>query len=209
MSKKTKNTGKKKLKENQESTFVKIINDKRIMLTAIAVLSVAVIALAVLLVLDSTGALYPDTVDPDDSSNSSVSGSAAPPVDGTILTDGDYEYVLLTDGTAELRYFKNSNATELTVPASVGGYSVSSIGSECYVWMLKLTDVTISEGIKSIDSSAFEGCGALISLTLPSTLETIADNAFLNCSALVDVKFQGSKDAVSIGVGNDHLKRLL
>lgn len=197
-----KNTSKKNTKE--KSAIVRLLGDKRFLSASVAVLSVAVIALTVLLILDHTGALYRTS---DESG--AVSSSAAEPIDGTLLTDGGYRYILLKDGTAELSFFIDSTATAVDVPSSIGGYPVSSIGEECFTLMVALKDVTVPEGVISIAPLAFEGCSQLRTLRLPSTLTTVADTAFLGCSELADVSYAGELSRLDIGVGNSALKKAL
>lgn len=208
-SKKAKNKNKKN-KKTKLKQFQDAIHNKRIMLPILAFLTVAVLTLTVLLILDATGILYAtDVSDGFNKDSTSVSSSAAKPIDGELLTEGDYKYVLLTDGTAELCFYSDTYATTVTVPSEIGGYPVSSIGEECFVWMPALNEVIISEGITNIAENAFEGCSYLYTVSLPSTLKTIADNAFLDCYSILDVTFNGSASSLSVGSGNSYLKKQL
>ena len=53
-----------------------------------------------------------------------------------------------------------------------------------YVKGKLVTDLKIPYGVKSISSSAFEGCTSITSLELPKTLESLEHCAFRNCSSL-------------------------
>lgn len=46
-----------------------------------------------------------------------------------MIKSGDYQYILLTDGTAELTNY-TAYAEFLTVPAQIDGHAVTSIGAK-------------------------------------------------------------------------------
>ena len=72
----------------------------------------------------------------------------------------------------------------LTIPAMLGGYPVTSIGSYAFRNCIGLTRVTIGAGVTSIGSSAFSGCGALMSVMISNSVKEIGDNAFAGCTSL-------------------------
>ena len=98
---------------------------------------------------------------------------------------------------------------DLTIPGTVNGYTVTSIGSFAFAWSsltsltipesvtsigwgmfytcYSLTDVTIPEGATVIPSYMFASCTNLTNVTLPSTLTYIANVAFSGCSSLTSV----------------------
>ena len=99
------------------------------------------IALALLLALSITGALGEET-------------------EPTEYTCGDYEYILLPDGTAEIsRYI--GQATERTVPSQLDGYNVTSIGDEAFLSCNSLASITIPESVTSMGINPFAGCWKL------------------------------------------------
>jgi hypothetical protein len=51
----------------------------------------------------------------------------------------------------------------------------------------KLTKVTISNGIRTIEHSTFKDCTSLTSVTIPDSVTMIGDNVFYNCSSLINV----------------------
>ena len=53
--------------------------------------------------------------------------------------------------------------------------------------MEKLTSVTIPNSVKTIGTSAFEGCARLGKISLGTGLEEIAANAFAGCTRLYDI----------------------
>lgn len=185
---------------------MRLVNDKRLMIPVTVFLAVCVIGLTVLLVLDSTGALYGSSTDKG-KNPPAVDGIGGEQtlLDGKLHESGEYQYRLYTDGTAELYYYDNGKATEVNVPSEIDGYKISAIGDECFVWMPSLTRVTIPDGITRIGAEAFSGCGNLVDLRLPKTLTMIGADAFKGCSSAMRVEYGGDISKVIVGTGNDAL----
>ena len=62
----------------------------------------------------------------------------------TILTSGDYQYVLLEDGSAELLYCLSDDA-EIVIPDTLDGHRVTSIDTISF--SLSLTTVTLPNSV--------------------------------------------------------------
>ncbi len=74
--------------------------------------------------------------------------------------DGDFEYVVLEDGTAEITNYMGSAET-LDIPSKLDTYTVTSIGDSAFAYNNSLTSVTIPNGVTNIDNSAFDLCYSL------------------------------------------------
>lgn len=109
-----------------------------------------------------------------------VSGAWAEEAEPTVYRSGDYRYVLLEDGTAEIAGY-NGEEEELTVPVEIDGYAVADIGDSAFSRCDSLTSITLPDGITAIGDDAFYKCRALTSVTLPASLTSIADTAFKSC----------------------------
>ncbi|MBR6667015.1 MAG: leucine-rich repeat domain-containing protein [Clostridia bacterium] len=107
----------------------------------------------------------------------------------TVYISGDFKYVLLEDGTAEITdYLDYKRAvTELTIPATLDGHSVTSIGYQAFYGCSKLTSVTIPNSVTSIGDSAFSICSKLTSITIPDSVTSIGKNPFSNCDKLTSI----------------------
>ena len=75
-------------------------------------------------------------------------------------TEGAYTYTVF-DGEATIKDFDSSVSGELVIPAALGGYPVTSIGSYAFEDCSGLTSVTIPDGVTSIGDYAFYGCSNL------------------------------------------------
>ncbi|OAV72475.1 hypothetical protein Barb6_01094 [Bacteroidales bacterium Barb6] len=70
--------------------------------------------------------------------------------------------------------------------------SVKTIGTECFLDCTKLTEVWLSDGLKTLSYRAFRNCGSLKSIDIPSSVESVGDECFQNCLLGV-VSFQGAE----------------
>ena len=80
----------------------------------------------------------------------------------------------------------------VTIPSSIGGKPVTSIGENAFSYCNGLTSVTMPNSVTNIGHSAFEGCSGLASVTIPDSVTSIGDYAFSGCSGLTSVTFAGN-----------------
>jgi len=77
---------------------------------------------------------------------------------------------------------------DITIPSSIEHrgvtYRVTEIEMLAFANYQKVTSITISEGVKKIQTSAFYGCSALQKVHLPATITEIEPDAFGECSKL-------------------------
>lgn len=104
-------------------------------------------------------------------------------------TSGNFEYEILDDGTIEITHFYDyvDVTIDLTIPSTIGGHTVSSIGDEAFLCCESLTSVIIPSSIIFIGNSAFEDCEYLTSVTIPNSVKSIGDFAFGSCYSLTSI----------------------
>ena len=119
-------------------------------------------------------------------------------ISGTVKaeTEGDYEYELQSDGTVIITNYTGAD-TEVTVPDSLNGHTVTSIGGSAFYNCSSLTSITIPEGVTSIGPRAFQNCSSLTSITLPEGVTSIGQSAFANCRNLQSVTIPGSVQSIA------------
>ena len=107
-----------------------------------------------------------------------------------------WTYTLGKDGEASLGggsssspAISKSTTGAITIPSTLGGYKVTSIGDGAFSWCIGLTRVTIPYSVTSIGNSAFEHCIGLTSMTIGVT--SIGNSAFRGCSGLTSVTILG------------------
>ena len=79
----------------------------------------------------------------------------------------------------------------VTIPAALGGMSVSGIGTTAFSYCYNLTNVAIPWSVVTIGQRAFSGCAGLEEITIPPNVTDIGDEAFIDCSSLTHVRFLG------------------
>ena len=112
-------------------------------------------------------------------------------------TSGDWTYTVASNKATITAY--SGTATDLTIPSTLGGYSVTAIGasgaSATFLTNVRttLTKVTIPASVTEINSSAFSRCTALTTVAYAdgkcANLNYYRTSAFYGCTALVDFKF--------------------
>ncbi|WP_298484745.1 leucine-rich repeat protein [uncultured Ruminococcus sp.] len=119
-------------------------------------------------------------------SDFSITASAEESDDyGYIYGDFRYDYDD-DDGNLCIRAYVG-NATDIVVPSSINGKSVTVIGDSAFGENDKIKSVVIPEGVKTINAYAFMECPNLTSVTLPNSLTYIDTCAFYEDANLTDI----------------------
>ncbi len=107
------------------------------------------------------------------------------------FTAGDYEYALLDDGTVEITRY-SGNAEKLTIPDTLGGKKVTSIGNIAFAFCTSLTSISIPDSVTSIGDCAFYACYSLTSISILDSVTSIGDWAFSSCTSLTSISIPDS-----------------
>ena len=76
------------------------------------------------------------------------------------FTSGDYQYILLEDGTAEIKKY-SGKAETLEIPDQLDGHRVTGIGQNVFFWRNSLTSVTIPDSVTQVGINPFKNCDKL------------------------------------------------
>ena len=114
---------------------------------------------------------------------------------GATWTDSKgYKWTYVVNGSSsEITGVSSSVKGEVTIPPTLGGKNVSSIGESVFKDRTDVTGVTFPESLVSIGAFAFQGCTGLTLLQFPGTLDFIDYQAFRGCTKLETVIFAGDK----------------
>ncbi|MGN0593548.1 MAG: leucine-rich repeat protein [Hominimerdicola sp.] len=116
-------------------------------------------------------------------------------------TEGDFSYTILNNGTAEISEYTGSD-TEVTVPSTIGGKTVTSIGKSAFQNKKNITSVTLPSSITSIGEQAFLYCTVLESINIPSSVTSIGAKAFSHCTLLKSVTIPSKVTVINNDVFN-------
>ena len=76
----------------------------------------------------------------------------------------------------------------ITIPSTVGGYTVTTIGSQAFSSCSGLTSIDLSgTQVETIGPKAFRDCTGLTSITISDSLTSIGSYAFWTCSDLTSI----------------------
>ena len=87
-----------------------------------------------------------------------------------------YAYSVKSDGTIVITDY-DGYITNLSIPSTLNGYTVSEIGANAFIYHFELQSVTIPDTVTAIDSGAFKQCTKLSTITLPADT-VVASDAF-------------------------------
>ncbi|MBQ6513736.1 MAG: leucine-rich repeat domain-containing protein [Clostridia bacterium] len=96
-----------------------------------------------------------------------------------------WAYQKLEDGTVRLTEWvdRDWQATELTIPDTVGGYPVSTLKEGLLSYNSNVQKVALPESLRVIEKEAFRNCEALAEVNLPEGLLEVGECAFVNVTA--------------------------
>ena len=115
-----------------------------------------------------------------------------------VLTEGDYKYVVLEDGTIEITEYTGKEET-VTIPSKLGGKNVTRLGESAFRAGIQVHHLILSEGITSIGDYALEACSNLETVVMPDSLTKIGRCAFSGCANLKTVDFSENLETIGDG----------
>jgi hypothetical protein len=131
---------------------------------------------------------------------------------GWDTTFGDWPTATLNNPAADFTYVTNNGAITITgyvgaggnvtIPDTLNGYPVTSIGANAFLNVSGMTNVVIGSGVTSIGDHAFDSCSSLMSVTIPASVTNLGIFAFENCLNLHQALFQGNAPWVDGGAGS-------
>ena len=100
-------------------------------------------------------------------------------------------------GTSSSPAIPTSTSGAITIPSTLGGYPVTSIGAFSFYNCSALTRLVISDSVMSIGEGAFYDCSGLMCVTIPDSVTSIGNFAFAGCSELASLTMP--ENVASIG----------
>ena len=155
----------------------------------------------VLLIIASVAkAIYDSWTRPSDAAGSVPSASSAvvapvilpsPSPSPSPLPEADWKYEINASNEATIWFYSGAGGA-VTIPATIDGITVTSIGNDAFSGRNDVTSVTIPNSVTSIGRSVFWGCTSLTSVAIGGSVTSVETEAFYNCSSLTSVTIPNS-----------------
>ena len=118
--------------------------------------------------------------------------SSQEPAKGGVPVNSNLKYRIKGDAVTITGCDKTASGA-LTIPATMEGRTVTSIGNSAFRVCTSLTGITIPDSVTSIGNYAFWECSRLTSITIPDSVTSIGEDAFERCTSLTTIE---------VGAGN-------
>ena len=116
-----------------------------------------------------------------------------------VVSDPEMPWFSVQGGVLQYDASLYTGSEELTVPETVAGQTVTSIGGACFAGDTRITTVTLPDTILSIGESAFADCTALRGVFIPESVTKIGAHAFRGCLSLESVCIPYSVKTIESG----------
>lgn len=125
-------------------------------------------------------------------------------VEPTVYTEGDWQYILLSEGNARITGYTGEEKPEITVPGTLNGHTVTEMGGlqqheGVFTYSDTLARVTLPDSMKEIGRYSFYSCWVLEEINMPNNLEVIGPSAFYSCHKLPNIILPNTVRSIEFG----------
>ncbi len=105
----------------------------------------------------------------------------------------------VSGGVATITGYNTNAGSNVVIPASTNGYTVTAIGVNAFYTLATITNVIIPSSVTSIDDDAFQFCQGLENLVIGSGVASIGVHSFAYCGGLTNVTIPNSVTTIGAG----------
>lgn len=109
-----------------------------------------------------------------------------------VVSDPEMLWFSVEGGVLSFDAAQYTGGSELEVPSSIGGMTVTTLAEGCFTECTELTAVYLPETLLAIGEDAFRGCTGLRGMEVPESVRFIGERAFASCTALEAVSISDS-----------------
>lgn len=106
-------------------------------------------------------------------------------------TIDQYTYSIFR-GKATITSVSSKISGDVTIPSTLGGYSVTYISEKAFQYCQQITSVVIPNTVEGIGKFAFYNCDKITSVQIPNSVTSIGAYCFYNCRALSSINIPPS-----------------
>lgn len=127
--------------------------------------------------------------------------------DEQVNSCGDYDYTVKEDGTAVIVKYHGDDTSDISIPGTLDGYTVTTIGAEAFKGayssysadrdMTSSISITLPESIIAIEDKAFWG-RCIRSINIPDAVAHIGYGAFVFTSTSVEFRISNNHPCYAI-----------
>ena len=92
----------------------------------------------------------------------------------------------------------NCTDTVVEIPEKIGKYKVTVVGKDAFLDQTQITDISLPNGLLSIEESAFYGCHGLTEIVIPNTVTFAGVYAFGVCDNLKSIRLSSNLVEISV-----------
>ena len=108
----------------------------------------------------------------------------------------------ITGGHAVVTRYRGSD-NKVTIPSTLGGYTVTEIAAEAFADRKRVQSVTIPSTVTTVGDKAFYNCNSLRTITLPNSVTKLGTHVFELCVRLTQVTLPAGITAIPEGTFRD------
>ncbi len=125
----------------------------------------------------------------------------------------NFTYEVNSDNTITITGYSNLHLSDLTIPQTIDGKTVTAIGDNVFKGKASLKTVKIPDSVVTIGNYAFYSCKNITSVTLGAGVKSLGNNCFNLCESLTSIHlnsvetigefaFYGCKKLTSLNCGS-------